>query len=235
MRHNSDTLAQQHKTVNHALRISHAILLGALCLSLTACFESNSEQEAPAPVGAGSGGGDGGGTTPPPAVITANNDSLSIAPNSSGDVNIFANDSAETSFTLLSYDTTSTEAGSVNDLGNGVLSYTPATDFVGQDSFSYTIVDSNNNEASATVSVRVDPAVITEGKSYYQKNCAICHQAGSDDTTHAFFSSDIARKQAMLTTNLGDLDGVYQLMGSYQDVAQEDIDRLKAYLKVVPQ
>jgi len=230
MRNNSYVLAQQQRK-HFRFAIGRALVFGALCLSMTACFESNSEQAPPPPLGAGSGG------TPPPAVIVANNDSLSIAPDSSGDVNVFANDSADTAFSLQSFDNASVKGGMVNELNHdlGILGYTPTNGFSGQDSFNYTIVDSDGNEASATVNVRVDPLVISEGKSYYQQNCAICHQAGSDDTSHAFFSSDIARKQAMLTTNLGDLDGVYQLMGSYQEVEQENIDRLKAYLKVVPQ
>jgi len=211
-----------------------ALLIGTLCLVMTACFESNSEKEAPPPLGAGGGGGggNGGGNTP---TIVANNDSLSIAPNSSGDVDVFRNDSAATAFTMKSFDTQSTAFGTINDNGNGILSYTPATDFQGQDSFSYTIVDSDNNEASATVTVRVDPLVIGEGKFFYQQNCGICHKAGSDDITRAFFASDLALSQSTLTPDLSVYGGSYQLMGSFQDVEQENIDRLKAYFKVVPQ
>ena len=47
--------------------------------------------------------------------------------------------------------------GSVVDNNDGTVKYTPSTDFNGQDSFSYTINDSEGSSDSATVTVNVNP------------------------------------------------------------------------------
>jgi len=206
-------------SVHQALNL---LLVGMLCLAPAACFESNSEQPPPEV----SGGGN-----PPPAVdILANNDTLSIAPNTVGTVDIFRNDSAVDGFSLKTFDTVSSNQGSISDNGDGTLTYTPATDFTGVDSFNYTIIDTHNHEASASVSVRVDPVVIVEGKAYYQQKCAICHSAGNDDNSRAFLASDLSLRQSPLQPDLSIYGGEFQLMGAFYDVEQEKIDVLKAYL-----
>ena len=49
------------------------------------------------------------------------------------------------------------EQGTVGDFSDDQLTYTPAQDFFGADSFTYTISDGNGGEATATVDVTVNP------------------------------------------------------------------------------
>jgi hypothetical protein len=51
--------------------------------------------------------------------------------------------------------------GTVSDNGNGTLTYTPDTGYIGSDSFTYTMEDSHNASDTATVNVTVNP------KTYY--------------------------------------------------------------------
>lgn len=213
----------QTKTRN--AKATQLLLVGLLCLAPAACFESNSEEPAPQVIGT-----PGGGTPPPQTGIVANDDTLSITPNTSGSVDIIRNDSADSEISLVSFDTTSPKQGTISENSDGTLKYTPATDFSGTDSFSYTIANAQNLEASATVTVRVDAQVAVEGKAYYQQKCAICHSAGSDDTTFAFSATDLSLSTVKLTLDLSNLDPNLNLMGSLYDETTEDIDRLKAYL-----
>jgi len=195
------------------------LVCGALAVALSACFESSSEQPPPKI-------GDSGNTTD----IFANDDSLNIAPDTSGSVDIFRNDRPTDGFSLQSFDSVSVKQGSVTETAPGILGYTPPSGFSGNDQFSYTIVDSHNHIATATVNVRVDVQVISEGKAYYQKQCAICHAAGSDDTSRAFLASDLRLSESPLQPDLTDYGGEFKLMGSFYDVAQDKIDGLKAYI-----
>jgi hypothetical protein len=49
--------------------------------------------------------------------------------------------------------------GTVTDNGNGTLTYTPATDFIGSDSFTYTMEDGHAASDMATVNVTVSPEI----------------------------------------------------------------------------
>ena len=51
--------------------------------------------------------------------------------------------------------------GAVTDNGNGTLTYTPATGYVGNDSFTYSIEDSHSASDTATVNVTVSPEIYT--------------------------------------------------------------------------
>ncbi|MBS0648809.1 MAG: tandem-95 repeat protein [Verrucomicrobia bacterium] len=61
-----------------------------------------------------------------------------------------------TGLSIASYDSTTTAGGTVvMNTTTGTYTYTPPTGFVGLDTFSYTIKDSSNNTATATVSITV--------------------------------------------------------------------------------
>ncbi len=97
------------------------------------------------------------GTQDPP---TANNDSLIVQEDSSGTfVDVLANDTAlpDLGETLtIANVTQGTSGGTVSIVGGTGLSYTPAADFFGTESFSYTISDGNGGTDVATVTVIVN-------------------------------------------------------------------------------
>lgn len=71
---------------------------------------------------------------------------------------VFADDSDDVAFTLDSFDAASVNAGTVVVNADGSFTYTPATGFVGLDTFTYTIKDTPGLTATATVSIDVrDP------------------------------------------------------------------------------
>jgi Big-like domain-containing protein/K319-like protein/calcineurin-like phosphoesterase family protein len=94
----------------------------------------------------------------------ANNDNATYDQNSGGGtINVLANDidpdgdSLEvTEISDISETTLLNQSSIVNNL-DGTISYTPASNFSGVDSFSYTISDGSNATASATVQVTVNP------------------------------------------------------------------------------
>ncbi len=85
--------------------------------------------------------------------ITANNDTATTAAGTAVTVDVLTNDSG-TGLTLFSVGTPSHGTASIS--GNTVV-YTPAANFAGTDSFSYTVYDSFERSASATVTVTVNP------------------------------------------------------------------------------
>ncbi|MEP1143692.1 MAG: Ig-like domain-containing protein [Henriciella sp.] len=95
---------------------------------------------------------------PPPPVNTAptaNDDSAETEANSRLLIDVLANDT-DPENDLLSVDNFDQGAnGTVTDLGNGILEYTPNQDFTGSDSFSYTISDEAGLKSTATVTVEV--------------------------------------------------------------------------------
>lgn len=71
---------------------------------------------------------------------------------------VFANDSDNQGFTLQSFTPTSAQGGTVNIANTGALAYNPANNFVGTDTATYTIVDSQGLTDTATVTIDVrDP------------------------------------------------------------------------------
>ena len=197
-----------------------------LLLSVSSCFDSSTE-EAPPSVGTSTGGGSGG--KPLPSVV---NDTLSVPPDTAGIVNVLENDTAvgTGTLTVASFDGTSTNNGTVTDNGDGTLTYTPAAGYEGDDTFTYTVDDSSGTSGTGTVLVTVSQSVIPNGQAFYAANCAICHSAGTDDTTTAFNASNLAQRNNPLSRNLTMYGGQYQLMGAYYALNQQNVDELKAYL-----
>ena len=57
--------------------------------------------------------------------------------------------------TVSTFDATSAQGGKVANNGNGTFTYTPKADFVGSDSFNYTVSDSKGGTATAKVTITV--------------------------------------------------------------------------------
>lgn len=70
------------------------------------------------------------------------------------------NDTVENNARITSFDTETSQGGSVKDNRNGTYTYTPPADFVGEDTFDYTLCDQEDpqNCSSATVTITVNDA-----------------------------------------------------------------------------
>ena len=97
-------------------------------------------------------------------VIEANVDSAEVAQNNSITIDVLSNDiNVPDNGTLNAMNTQNGTIDIVdqnttpNNPSDDVIIYTPNFDFVGSDSFEYTICDTNNNCASGTVNITVTP------------------------------------------------------------------------------
>lgn len=88
----------------------------------------------------------------------AADDSVSTDENTAATVDVLANDSDPDGDSLTVTDASGASHGTTSVVSNQVV-YTPATDYYGSDSFTYTISDGNGGTASATVSVTVNQVV----------------------------------------------------------------------------
>ncbi|GLX78737.1 hypothetical protein tinsulaeT_20770 [Thalassotalea insulae] len=75
-------------------------------------------------------------------------------------LDVVANDSDADNESLAIKAITQPVNGSVTFDNTTVVAYTPNTDYCGDDSFSYTIIDESNNEAQATVNVSCDNSYV---------------------------------------------------------------------------
>lgn len=93
-------------------------------------------------------------TTPPPSV---RNDNVTVYEDSGATViNVLANDTGRYRLTITSV--TQGAHGSVRIVNSGTrLAYTPAADFFGSDSFTYTVSDGHGGTGTATVNVTIIP------------------------------------------------------------------------------
>ena len=98
-----------------------------------------------------------GGTTAPPVnqAPTAADDAVTTQQGQSVNIAVLANDSDPEGDTLTITAVNNPANGVVSNAGSS-LQYTPAADFTGTDSFSYTISDGNGNEATAAVTVSIE-------------------------------------------------------------------------------
>ncbi len=85
----------------------------------------------------------------------ARDDSTSTVENNPVTINVLANDVDPDGDPLTVTGTTAPSNGSVTNNGDGTVTYTPATGFIGTDGFRYTIDDGNNHPVSANVTVFV--------------------------------------------------------------------------------
>lgn len=115
-------------------------------------------------VGNGHGGSAGANVTvtvQPPLPPIARNDTASTSFQTPVNVDVLANDSSPSGFTLSISSVGSAAHGVAQINPGGTVTYTPAPLFSGQDSFSYSISDGHGGSASATVTVTVEAPVTT--------------------------------------------------------------------------
>lgn len=78
-----------------------------------------------------------------------------------------------------------------------------------------------------------DPGTASNGKIYFQQNCAICHSAGADDTTTAFGAIDLAQQQSIISNDISQSDQTFNIMARFNNIDQERVDDLKKYLSTL--
>lgn len=207
-----------------ATQVFLRLMLGIFIIfGLNSCFDSSTEEAPPS-------------LRQPPQQPkpqpTAKDDTLSVPVDKQGIVDVVSNDlgAGGSAITVDSFDGVSLHGGVVSYNGDGTFTYTPPAGFEGVDSFTYVIKDPDGNVATATVIIIVSSNVVKNGEAFYAANCAICHSAGTDDTTIAFNGTDLAVSNNPLTRDLSSYGGTYRLMGTFYDVEQQNIDELKAYL-----
>lgn len=91
------------------------------------------------------------------AAPTANNDSATTDEDTPVDINVLANDVEPDGDTLNITSVTQGTNGSVSVNPDKTIHYTPALNFFGSDSFTYTIDDGHGATSTATVNVTVNP------------------------------------------------------------------------------
>lgn len=118
---------------------------------------------------------DGPGTTPvePPVeekVPVAVDDQVTTTENSALEMNSWlSNDTVYEYARISDFDTETEKGGTVTDNRNGTYTYTPPQDYIGEDSFQYTICDNADtpNCSSATVKITITAASpVAEDDSY---------------------------------------------------------------------
>ena len=74
-------------------------------------------------------------------------------------IGVLANDTDadNDALTVSSIDTTSITGGTVTNLGNGLINYTPDPDFNGTETLAYTVTDGNGSTGTATVTITITP------------------------------------------------------------------------------
>jgi len=85
-------------------------------------------------------------------------------------IDVLANDTLVDNAVISAFDNPSANGGTVVDNGDGTFGYTPALDFNGSDSFTYTLTDEQGDFDTATVTVTVtsvaapDGDIVTDGQ-----------------------------------------------------------------------
>ncbi len=90
----------------------------------------------------------------PPVAVT---DTLTTAEDTAGPVSVLTNDTDADSDTLTVTGKTNGAHGTVSCTVGGVCTYTPAANYNGPDSFTYTVSDGHGGTATGTVTVTVTP------------------------------------------------------------------------------
>jgi len=88
----------------------------------------------------------------------ADDDAAETTVNTQVVINVLDGDSDPDEDVIFVESVTSPMEGTATDNGDGTITYTPNADFVGTDSFEYTISDDYGGEATATVTVTVAPS-----------------------------------------------------------------------------
>ncbi len=86
---------------------------------------------------------------------TAVDDTASTNEDTAAAIAVLSNDSDPDGDTLTVASVTPPTSGTVQIIVNQTLSYTPVSNFIGVDSFSYTVIDGQGGSATASVTVTV--------------------------------------------------------------------------------
>ena len=117
--------------------------------------------------------------------VVALYDAVAIAINTSIKIDVLSNDSASSSQELTISDFTQPAHGTVS-LANDKLTYTPQAGFFGDDVFTYRVIDTLGNAASASVYVTVNKGntapVAMDDVAFTQANVAVSIDVLSNDT-----------------------------------------------------
>ena len=136
-------------------------------------------------------GSDGSSFTP--IAPNAVGDSVETPVNTTIPIDVLMNDRAETGDIvgiIDTFDAISTSGGSVVLLNGGILEYTPAAGFVGQDAFEYTISSFNAPSATATVTVNVTEDVdAIDDSANTEENTAVSIDVLANDSGNGTLSS----------------------------------------------
>jgi cysteine-rich repeat protein len=111
----------------------------------------------------------------------ANDDTLTIDEDHAGSVNVLANDVDANGDTLTATITGDPDSGTAT-ISAGVVTYTPAPDYHGSDSLSYTVNDGHGHTATATLNITINP--VNDGPAaIHDSLVAIEDTASSIDVT----------------------------------------------------
>jgi large repetitive protein len=117
---------------------------------------------------------------------TANNDTLTTNEDAAGTVNVLANDTDLDGDTLTVTSNTNPAHGTVS-LSGGTFTYTPAPDYNGPDSFTYTVSDGKGGTATGTVNITVtavddSPVAVNDTKTVAEDDPATTINVLANDT-----------------------------------------------------
>ncbi|MFT5217247.1 MAG: endonuclease I [Glaciecola sp.] len=141
----------------------------------------------------GCGGSDDSNAVEQPVAVS---DTATTLENTQTSINVLSNDMLKNNAVLSDFDTTSTEGGVITELSNRLI-YTPANNFTGTDTFSYTICDgfSTPNCSTATVTVTV-----TDIGNPIAENDALEVIGNSTTIITSLLDNDILVDEAVLTS-----------------------------------
>ena len=116
---------------------------------------------------------DDGGVTPPKETpvevsLKANDDAFTTAENTALEISgLLENDTIDGYARIKTFDSETMKGGEVVDNRNGTYTYTPPTDFMGEDSFEYTLCDNADSPNCSTASVVItitsaDPVAVDD-------------------------------------------------------------------------
>lgn len=140
----------------------------------------------------GGSSGTSGNSTPPTPVPTnnppvANDDAFDIFVNDIQQFDVISNDSDSNGDALTITSTTAPTAGQVEIVENQ-LQYTPNSNFIGRDTFSYTLSDGNSGTDSAVVTININnrpPTTFNDAYITFQSQ-AIEFEPLENDSSSAF-------------------------------------------------
>lgn len=150
-----------------------------------------------------SGGGDDS-PTPEPDPIEENGVSIAVNDNFTGvedaDViiqGLLSNDTVLDNAKLTAFDATTTNGGTIVDNRNDTYTYTPVDDFIGDDTFTYTICDKDTPADCSTATVTI---TVTDEGNPLAENDVIIALKNATKTITTLLENDSLIDEAVLTS-----------------------------------